>query len=237
MPLGDDAAARVHARSRPAPRARGGTESPPVSDRQSAQASSGAGPPSRARALYGQTLPVASERLAATLGALLRAERLAAGYSFRRLARAIPCAPSTVWRLEVGQHWPRPSLLRSIAAVLHVDGDPRPLALQLIAAAGDDLRPDSDRTERWRMRRAHDAIVAGHRPLPTELERRLGQHRAASAARSRAMALLGRHGALNDPELLAEAQALLEQARQLREQAGPPITVLVGRHQITAGWW
>lgn len=198
----------------------------------------GAGADSRARAHYRQTPPVASEHLAATLGTLLRDERLAAGWSVRRLARAVPCAPSTIWRLETGRHRPRPSLLRSIAAVLHVDHDDhRLLAARLIAAAGDNLGSDSDRTERWRVRRAHDAIMAGNRPLPTQLRRAIGLHRQADQARARADQILDRTGALDDPELLGEAQALMAEAARLRALAGPPITVrLGGRYEIRAGW-
>lgn len=122
-------------------------------------------PPPGDRAVRTGDVPdVERERLAATLGALLRAERLAAGYSTRRLARAVGCSRSTIRRLQAGQLRPREVTLRYLASVLAVD-DPGPLAERLIEAAGASLRPDTPGAIRSRHRRAIAAQrQAGTRP-------------------------------------------------------------------------
>lgn len=181
-----------------------------------------------------QVPPVEREQLRSTLGALLRRERLAAGFGFRRLARAIGCARSTVQRIEAGRLRPRECTLRYLASALAPD-DPKPLADRLVAAAGSSLRPDTDGAIRQRQRRASAALLAGHMPLPTGLARRVQLHRAADARWRRSVALLDQPGALDDPELLAESSRLLAEARRLRAEAGPAITIRAGRHEIRAG--
>lgn len=175
------------------------------------------------------------DRLASSLGALVRAHRLAGGWSLTRLARAVGCSRSTIRRVQAGQLRPRESLLRCIASVLAVD-NPRPFAQQLIEAAGPSLREDSEGTYRQRHRRANTAMLAGHRPLPTDLAHRLALHRQASALWSRAMQLLNQPGAFDDVPTLDEVLRLQDQAKRLRDQAGPPITIYVGRRVISAGW-
>lgn len=207
---------------------------PPVNRDPATQAAAGSrahGAPPRAG-----RVPPAEQRLLRThLGALLRAERRAAGLGTRRLALAVGCDRRTLQRLEVGQQRPRLVLLRYLASVLAVD-DPAPLAERLIEAAGSSIRPDTPTSVRQRRKRADAAILAGHQPLPAALARRLALHRAADAAHGRALALLGQAGVLDDVAVLAEAQRLLEESRRLREQAGPPIVIRVGRHEIRAGW-
>lgn len=182
----------------------------------------------------GRVPPDESARLAATLGELLHRERTAAGWSTRRLAAAVGAARSTIRRLETGQRRPRPSLLKCIASVLAVD-DPKPLADRLIAAAGDSIRADTDGTIRYRNRRANAALLAGRKPLPTDLARSLALHRQADAARARANELFYQPGALNDVDVLDEIHRLHDQARQLRAQAGPPFILRIGAIEIRAG--
>lgn len=183
----------------------------------------------------GHVPPDEREHLAATLGELLRRERRAAGWSTRGLARAVGCARSTIRRLQAGQLRPRESLLRCIASVIAVD-DPKPLAAKLIDAAGTSIRPDTDGTSRQRSKRANAALLAGHKPLPTDLARSLALHRRADAAWFRASALIDKPGALDDVDVLDEIIRLHAEVRQLREQAGPAVVILVGRHRIEAGW-
>lgn len=196
----------------------------------------GVAPPAvHALVASGRVPPGERERLAATIGVLLRTERLAAGYGTRRAAAAIGCERSTVRRLESGQLRPREVTLRCIAAAYRPD-DPRPLAQRLIAAAGASLRPDTDGAVRRRIRRANAAILAGRRRLPSDLERRLVLHRRADAMHRRVDALLAAPGALDDPDVLGQALDLHTEASRLREQAGPPITIRIGKNEITAGW-
>ena len=175
------------------------------------------------------------EQLAATLGALLRRERRAAGYGTRRLAMAVACARSTITRLESGQQRPRECTLRYIASVLDPD-HPCPLADRLVAAAGASLRPDTPGTIRQHRIRANAAILAGRRPLSSDLTRRLLLHRRADAAAREAGRLVDTPGALDDPVLLDRILALRETACALRSQAGPPVTLRVGKVEIRAGW-
>jgi transcriptional regulator with XRE-family HTH domain len=179
--------------------------------------------------------PAERARLAEVLGGLLRSERLAAGWSLRRLAKAVGCATSTVRRLQAGQLRPRESLLWSLATVIAVD-DPAPLAARLLEAAGPSLQPDTDGSVRRRNRRAVVAFLAGYRPLPTRIARPLRLHREADAAQSMALSLLAPDVALEDPTALGESVRLLAAARALREQAGPPFVVLLGNREIRAGW-
>lgn len=175
------------------------------------------------------------DRLASSLGALVRAERLAGGWSLTRLARAVGCSRSTIRRVQAGQLRPRESLLRCIASVLAVD-NPRPLAQQLIEAAGPSLREDTAGTSRQRRRRVSAALLAGHRPLPTDVARRLTLHRRADSLRAMSERLLCQPGAPDDAEVLDEVIRLNAEARRLRDQAGPAITIYVGKRQISAGW-
>lgn len=183
----------------------------------------------------GRVPPAERVQLSTSVGALLRVERLAAGYGTRRLAAAIGCDRRTVQRLEAGQLRPRRCLLAYLAAALAPD-DPEPLRTRLIAAAGPLLRPDTPGAIRRRQRAAHAALIAGRMPLPSELDRRIRLHRAASTAWWRATNLINSPGALNDPAVLAEASRLLAESRQLRAEAGPPVVILAGRERITAGW-
>lgn len=175
------------------------------------------------------------DRLASSLGALVRAHRLAGGWSLTRLARAVGCSRSTIRRVQAGQLRPRESLLRCIASVLAVD-NPKPLAQQLIEAAGPSLREDTEGTSRQRRRRAGAALLAGRRPLSTDLTLRLALHRQADALRARSDRLMCQPNALYDNDVLDEVVRLNAEARRLRDQAGPPITIYVGKRQISAGW-
>ncbi|MGW5743833.1 helix-turn-helix domain-containing protein [Amycolatopsis sp. NPDC003861] len=179
--------------------------------------------------------PAERARLRATLGTLLTTERVAAGWSVRRLARAAGLDRRTLQRLAAGTMRPREVTLAALASVLAVD-DPRPLAARLLAAAGPSLRPNTDGAVRRRVHRAGLALVAGYRPLSSGLAERVQLHRAACAARDRAYGLLHRPGALDDPAVLDEIGQLLDESRQLHEQAGPSVVIRIGRHEIHAGW-
>lgn len=171
--------------------------------------------------------------LAASLGALLRSERLAAGWSTRRLALACGCARSTICRLENGERRPRAGILRLIASVLAVD-DPKPLAERLIAAAGDSLRPDTDGWLRLRQRRAVAATLAGHKPLPSDMTRRIELFTAARVARQQAYALLVLPKCT--VAQLGKAEQLLATAREAEKRAGRPFTLILGKHRFSFGW-
>lgn len=195
----------------------------------------GRGSHAASRAHVGRPVGAEREQLRASLGALLAAERVAAGYSQCQLARAIGCARSTIERLELGERRPRECLLRYLASVLAVD-DPRPLAERLIAAAGEACRPDTAAAVRHRRRRADAALLAGWMPLPARIAQPLALHRQADAARACAHRLFDAPGALGDTATLAEINRLMAEARYLRALAGPPIVIVVGGRRIAAGW-
>jgi hypothetical protein len=178
--------------------------------------------------------PAERARLAAEFGALLRAERCARGWSLRRLAAAVPCHRSTLTYLQAGARRPRRVLLRAVASVLDPD-DPVPLGDRLIAAAGPSVVADSRTQAARRVRLSHLAILAGHRPLPSDVARRIGLHRQAAAAWWQSLAVLDRPGALDDPAALQRAAELRDQAWQLTAEAGPAITLVLGRHRLCFG--
>jgi transcriptional regulator with XRE-family HTH domain len=171
---------------------------------------------------------------AAAAGQLLREFRRAAGLSERGLAKRSAVARSTVTRLEHGQIRPRRSLLQALAVGLDPDR-PKELAGQLAAAAGDDVVPESDRWRHYRQRRLERGILRGDVPLPARVAESLRLHRAADVAWSAGVAILRRPGALDDADALDKADELLIQARVLRDQAGPPMTLIIGKVRITAG--
>jgi len=193
-------------------------------------------PPSRDHwSRTGRVPPAERARLCSALGALLTAERVTAGWSVRRLARAAGVDRRTLQRLAAGTMRPREVTLRALASVLAVD-DPQPLAARLLAAAGPSLRPNTNGAVRRRMHRAGLALVAGHRPLPSDVAERVQLHREACAARARAYDLLHRPGALADVAVLDEISQLLAESWRLHEQAGPSQVIRIGRHEIRAGW-
>ncbi|NJP28071.1 helix-turn-helix transcriptional regulator [Microbispora sp. SCL1-1] len=105
--------------------------------------------------------PAERERLAATLGAALKALRAEYGIGTRPLARRSTVARSTITRLESGQRRPRPAILAAIAYGLD-PGRVDELAELLATAAGDSLRPDTPGGIRRRARRTAKARrVAG----------------------------------------------------------------------------
>ncbi|MEV4752158.1 helix-turn-helix domain-containing protein [Streptosporangium sp. NPDC049248] len=92
------------------------------------------------------------ERLAATLGALLRSLRAERRLSTRALAVRSTVARSTITRLEAGERRPRPGVLAALAYGLDHE-NPGPVAELLQAAAADSLRPDTPQGLRRRARR------------------------------------------------------------------------------------
>ncbi|MBF8187309.1 helix-turn-helix domain-containing protein [Nonomuraea sp. K274] len=99
---------------------------------------------------------VERERLAATLGAVLRSLRAAYGVGTRPLARRSTVARSTIQRLEAGQRRPRRSVLAALAYGLD-PGRVQELTEALCAAAGPSLRDDTAGGLRRRERRLADA--------------------------------------------------------------------------------
>ena len=170
----------------------------PVSDQKRARGRAGAGL-ARGRASDRSTvrdtgqpggwpryLPTPEEqaRLAATLGAELRALRAEYGLSIRRLAERAAAHPTTVYRLEHGERRPRPSLLAALGYGLDPDRADE-LTARLIEAAGPSLRPDTPGGIRRRARRMERARRAARREA-------WRMERAAKDARSEGFHLLCR---------------------------------------------
>ncbi|HEY9475775.1 MAG TPA: helix-turn-helix transcriptional regulator [Mycobacteriales bacterium] len=183
----------------------------------------------------GRTTPAERDLLAATLGALLRAERVAAGYSTRRLAAAVGCARSTVCRLESGERRPTRVMLAYIASALRPD-DHRPLLDALADAAGESLRPNPPGAVRRRRRAAARAFEAGRLPLPSHLERSIALHTLAASTRRTAYALFDRPDALDDPATLDRITALLDEAHRCDDAAGPAVVVQSGGKRWSYGF-
>jgi transcriptional regulator with XRE-family HTH domain len=179
--------------------------------------------------------PEEKAQLRATLGVALRLERSNAGRSQAWLARATGADRSTIRKVEAGDRRPSGALLRSVASALDPD-DPRPLAARLCAAAGSSLARDTPGKCRHWQRRAAEAMLAGRRPLPTRIARAVELHTAASRAHREAMAILDRPGALDDPEALGESCRLMDEARRLRAEAGPPFTLHVAGREFSYGF-
>lgn len=191
--------------------------------------------PARARALrtrWAALDDATRDQLAATIGATLRSHRTARGLSYRATATRAGCSPPTVVRVERGTIRPRPSLLGALAYALDPD-NPAPIAESLRSAAGDLLAPDTPASARRRARRVLAGLDAGTVPLPPSIVQRLTLHQRADAMRHRAHRLLNARSTLAQ---LAEADRLLTEADRLRETAGPPLTVRLGRRVVRAGW-
>mgnify|MGYP002623813889 CR=1 FL=1 len=131
-------------------------------------------------------LPTPGEqaRLAASLGAELRALRAERGLTVSALAERAAAHPSTIARLEAGERRPRLSMLAALAYGL----DPArvgEITARLAAAAGPSLRPDTEGSIRRRARRMERARRAARREA-------WRMERAAEDARSEAFHLLMR---------------------------------------------
>lgn len=179
--------------------------------------------------------PDERERLVRTLGETLRTLREAHGMGTRRLAERAACARSTVTRLECGERRPRASLLAHLAYAMNPD-DPDPLRDVLVAAAGDSLVPESEWSQRRRIRTINAGVLAGKVRLPSHVERALALHRRAEAARRQAYALTNDPASWDDAEALELASRLLEESMRLRAQAGPALIIHLGGRQIRAGF-
>lgn len=122
----------------------------------------------------GVPVPAEREQLRASLGAVLRRERAAAGLSQRRLAGLAGCHPRTVERLEAGQLRPTSAILAALAHALAVPPGysvNRAAVAELVAtltvAAGPSVvasTPGSERRRRRRLRKAR--LVANAAALP-----------------------------------------------------------------------
>jgi transcriptional regulator with XRE-family HTH domain len=169
------------------------------------------------------------------VGELVRELRMAAGLSERALARRSAVARSTVTRLEHGQIRPRRSLLGALATGIDPDRQ-KELRARLLAAAGDDVAEETDRWRRYRRRRMERGILRGDVPLPAKVADGIRLHKAADAAWQAGMAILHRPGTFDDGDALDEAKRLFAESHALRDQAGPPIMLYVGKVKITAGF-
>jgi transcriptional regulator with XRE-family HTH domain len=196
--------------------------------------SAGTAGASRARVMRGQDPGNGASTGRTAAGHLARELRLAAGLSERALAHRSAVARSTVTRLEHGEIRPRRSLLQALAVGLDPDRT-KELRERLVAAAGDDIAPESDGWRRYRRRRLERGILAGRVPMPSKVADGLRYHRAADAAWSAGVAILHRPGALDDAAALEQANRLLEESRVLRDLAGPPFTLHIGRVRIQVG--
>jgi hypothetical protein len=122
-----------------------------------------------------------------------------------------------------------------VALGLDVDRQ-KELLGQLVGAIGDAIVPDTDGTQRWRRKRLERGILRGDVPLPSRVQRAIDLHRAADALWIREAAILDDPANLDDARALEECLRLGEQRQRLREEAGPPISLWVGKVRITAGW-
>jgi transcriptional regulator with XRE-family HTH domain len=172
----------------------------------------------------------------AAVGAMLRSERLAAGLSMGRLARRSTIPSPTISRLERGLFRARRTTLSALALGIDPDRQREILAVLVDAAGGDEALAPDGRWSRYRRHRIEAGMLAGDVPLPSKLARSLALHREADALAGQADAIFHRPGALNDNAALDEMIRLNAQVRQLREQAGPPITFRIGKHEIRAGY-
>lgn len=178
--------------------------------------------------------PVERDRLAATLGAVLRSQRRVAGYTQRGLAAAVPCCRWTVTFLESGRRRPTAAMLSAIATALR-PGDHAGVLAALVDAAGESLAPDSAGSWSRRRKAAEVALLAGDRRWPPRVERAIALHQAAEDARRAAYALLDRPGTCNDPAALDEANRLLDRAHALADRAGPTVVLYVAGKRVTYG--
>ncbi len=190
---------------------------------------------SRAHVMRGQDQGNGAATGRTAVGQLVHELRTAAGLSERALASRSAVARSTVTRLEHGQIRPRQSLLSALAVGLDPDRT-RELREQLEAVAAGDITPESDRWRRYRKHRLDRGILAGRVPLPSRVADGLRYHRQADAAWGAGVAILHRPGALDDAAALDEANRLLAEARALRDLAGPPFTLYIGKVRIPAGF-
>ncbi|MGJ6961151.1 helix-turn-helix domain-containing protein [Streptosporangium sp. G11] len=169
---------------------------------------------------------VERERLAATLGALLRSLRAERRLSTRALAVRSTVARSTITRLEAGERRPRPGVLAALAYGLDHE-NPGPVAVALQEAAGESLRPDTPAGERRRSRRLGRA-QREVKALRDEVGRRAGHARVAA----RRLAIAGFHavpipppGNLTAAQLdrleaeMNRAESVLEESRRLDRRA------------------
>ena len=120
------------------------------------------------------------------------------------------------------------SLLSAIALGIDPDRQAELLA-KLAAAAGGATAAGGEGWWNYRRRRLERGILAGTTPLPSKLETALRLHREADAAWASGMALL------RQPARFAEAERLFAESDRLRAEAGPPVSIQVGKHRITGG--
>ena len=105
----------------------------------------------------------------------------------------------------------------------------------MVTAADGDIAPESDGWRHYRKRRLDRGILAGRVPMPTKIADGIRLHQAADAAWRAGEAILHQPGALDDAAALDEAIRLMNESRALRERAGPPFTLHIGKVRISVG--
>jgi len=136
--------------------------------------------------------PAEQDQLRASVGAVVRRERVARRLSQRALAALAGCDRRTVQRVEGGQLRPTEALLAALAhaLVMPPGWSPRSrvaavdaLRAELVAAAGASLVPSTPGGARRRLRRLRRArVAANHAALPA-LRARHGLPRQRQAVR------------------------------------------------------
>ena len=156
----------------------------------------------------------------------------------RRLAARSGVSRRAIQYLEDGSIRPRRCTISALAYGLDPDDPERrkEIVASLVAAAGgeDALAPDQG----WRRYRAHRfqrGLLDGTVPLPSVIVRRIELHIQADAAWRAAYALLDKPGALDDAAALSEVSRLLDESHRLRDQAGAPIELWLGKHRVVYG--
>lgn len=170
---------------------------------------------------------VERERLAATLGALLRSMRKERRLSTRQLAARSTVARSTITRLEAGERRPRPALLAALAYGLDHE-HPEPLAQALQEAAGPSLRPDTPKAIRRRTRRVETArrevralrIAVGRKACHARISSMSAWQRSVSVLDQLAPAPpTTMAGMRREQAVMNESERLSQQSRRLTYQA------------------
>jgi transcriptional regulator with XRE-family HTH domain len=177
--------------------------------------------------------------VATTFGAELRRLRLEAGLGTRRLAARSALSRRSVQYFEAGVMRPRRVTVGALAYGLDPDDQDRRkeiVAALVAAAGGEDALAVDGRWRRYRGRRFERGILRETVPLPADLARRLEAAQQSDAMTRQAYALLDQPGALDDGYVLDRAMDLLDESRRLRDIAGGPVTLQIGRRMIRAGW-
>lgn len=139
----------------------------------------------------------------------------------KRLADRAAVSHWMIYALEKGLRRRGTVTLAALAWGLDPD-DFEPMRARLVAAAGPDLRRSSDGWARYHARHVGQALAAGQLALPSDLQDRIDAWRFFHKVQAEAFSLIDGPATLED---LDRAQNLLAEAAELREFAGPAITI------------